>query len=72
MSNEEREFEKRKLVLIRKMVQTDFEEACARYIKDGKWTSVEELDTWFTNSLKAYDELQLTIKNYFDKKMYYS
>ena len=70
MSDEEREFEKRKLVLIRKMVQTDFEEACAHYVKDGGWTSVEELDTWFTNSLKAYDELQTTIKDYYDRKIY--
>ena len=70
MSDEEREFEKRKLVLIRKMITNDFEEVCANYVKDGGWTSVEELDTWFTNSLKAYDELQASIKDYYDQKMY--
>lgn len=70
MSDEEREFEKRKLVLIRKMVQTDFEEVCANYVKDGGWTNVQELDEWFTNNLKAYDELQSTIKDYYDQKIY--
>lgn len=70
MSEEEREFEKRKMKLINAMLNDILDKKCAEFLENGDWNTAEDLDRWFTDILNKNDELRETIRTYYETKIY--
>lgn len=70
MSEEEREFEKRKMKLINAMLNDILDKKCAEFLEKGEWNSAEDIDRWFTDILNKNDELRETIRIYYETKIY--
>lgn len=70
MEEDIREFTKRKKTLVLKILHMLFEDECMKYVKEGEWDTIDELDKWFDMKLKEHDELTNAVGNYYNNKIY--
>ena len=61
---------KEKKGLVHVVLKEMLEESVRDYIRNGNYSSMEELDKWIDEAYASYVETRSNVKNYYDSKIY--
>lgn len=69
MSDEEKNWTKKKANLIFEIMRARFEDRVYEYLENGEYNTIEELDAWLDEKLRQYQAEHRAVKDYYDNLM---